>query len=134
AHASHVMEPGDIVVFSDFQITYEGSPFSRSEENRSVIGVRLKVERSSGRIATLEPRLNIYPAWGMAIPTPHVMHGLTGDLYVTLLDLDETHHATLTFDTSPMIILLWVGGFTTAAGGFWAVAVRRRERREAADR
>ena len=50
-----------------------------------------------------------------------------GDLYLTLRSLDD-ETVRLGLDTSPMIWLLWLGGLTTAAGGFWSLAVRRRGR------
>jgi cytochrome c biogenesis factor len=48
-------------------------------------------------------------------------------LYATLLNIDSGS-ATLTFDTSPLIWLLWLGGLVTAAGGILAVTTRRQER------
>jgi cytochrome c-type biogenesis protein CcmF len=129
-HMETVIEPGDTVEFAGYEITYL-APFQRSEPNRTVIGSRLRVDRDRSFLAVVEPTLNLYPA--MAIPTPDVLHRPGGDLYVTLLDLTPGS-ATITFDTSPMIGLLWIGGFLTAAGGFWAVTARRRERAAVEDR
>ncbi len=123
-NVEQVMEPGQTITFAGYEITYT-APFQRSEPNRTVIGTRLMVSREGDPVAVLEPTLNLYAA--MAIPTPDVLHRPTGDLYVTLLDLNP-ERATITFDTSPMIGLLWFGGFFTATGGFWSVASRRRER------
>jgi len=56
-----------------------------------------------------------------------VMSRAGGDLYLTLRNLDADT-VQLGLDTSPMIWLLWLGGVTTAAGGFWSLSVRRRDR------
>ena len=75
----------------------------------------------------LEPRANFYDTEMGGIITPAVMSRPSGDLYLTLRNLDaET--VQLGLDTSPMIWLLWLGGVTTAAGGFWSLTVRRRDR------
>lgn len=126
-HMERSMEPGEAITFAGYEVTYRAA-FQRSEANRTVIGSRLEIARDSRSIATLEPTINIYDQWSTAIPTPDVLHRPTGDLYITLLELDLEQRATLTFDTSPMIVLLWIGGFLTAGGGFWTLAARRRER------
>jgi cytochrome c biogenesis factor len=68
------------------------------------------------------------------VSTPDVLHSPSGDFYVTLLGIPETGSATFTFDTSPMIWVLWVGGITASAGGFLAMVARRRERAGVEDR
>jgi cytochrome c biogenesis factor len=77
-------------------------------------------------VTTLEPRANFYPGVTGGIVTPAVMTRPGGDLYLTLRNLDaET--VELGLDTSPMIWLVWLGGLTTAMGGFWSLSVRRRQ-------
>jgi cytochrome c biogenesis factor len=67
------------------------------------------------------------------ISTPDVLNRPDGDLYATLVDFDS-ESATLAFDTSPLIGLLWLGGLTAAAGGFASIAVRKRERKAGQER
>jgi cytochrome c biogenesis factor len=55
-----------------------------------------------------------------------------GDLYLTLRRLDA-ESVELGLDTSPMVWLIWLGGLTVAAGGFWSLGARRVERRKARD-
>jgi cytochrome c biogenesis factor len=63
-----------------------------------------------------------------------VLHRPDGDLYVTLLDIPgEDPTVTISFDTSPVIWVLWLGGLVTVAGGLTAMAARRRERRPVTD-
>ena len=125
-HAEVELAPGESTEFGAYTLTYE-SPFQVREPNRLVQGARVTVTDGDRYIATLEPRANFYGTSTVGVITPAVISGLRGDLYVTLRDLDS-ETVTLTLDTSPLIWLLWIGGLTTAAGGFWSVAVRRRER------
>jgi cytochrome c biogenesis factor len=92
-----------------------------------VEGARVGVSRNGVRVSTLEPRANFYPGVTGGIITPAVMTRPGGDLYLTLRSLeDETIE--LGLDTSPMIWLVWLGGLTTATGGFWSLSTRRRQR------
>lgn len=126
-HHEQDMDPGDTVSFAGYEITYRAA-FQANQPNRTVVGARLVITRGGSNLGILEPTINYFPNWSTAIPTPDVLHRPGGDLYITILDLTEEQTATVVFDTSPMIVLLWIGGFTTAIGGFWAMAVRRRER------
>ena len=125
-HAEVEMSQGDSVDFAGFTLTYD-APFRRNEPNRVVEGVRIDVHRGGRLVSTLEPRANFYAGVTGGIVTPAVMTRPGGDLYLTLRNLDaET--VELSLDTSPMIWLLWLGGLTTATGGFWSLSARRRER------
>jgi cytochrome c-type biogenesis protein CcmF len=125
-HSEVELAPGESVEFAGYTLTYD-APFRREEPNRVVQGARVEVSRNDRIITVLEPRANIYDPEMGGIITPAVMTRSAGDLYLTLRNLDaET--VQLGLDTSPMIWLLWLGGLTTAAGGFWALTVRRRDR------
>jgi cytochrome c biogenesis factor len=50
-----------------------------------------------------------------------------GDLYLTLRRTDS-ETIELALDTSPMVWLIWLGGLTAAAGGFWSLAARKADR------
>jgi cytochrome c-type biogenesis protein CcmF len=125
-HAEAELAPGDSVDFAGYSITYD-SPFRREEPNRVVEGARVEVHRGDELVATLEPRANFYGGETGGIITPAVMARPGGDLYLTLRNLDA-EGVELSLDTSPMIWLLWLGGLTTAGGGFWSLSARRRER------
>jgi len=125
-HAEVELAPGESVEFAGYTLTYE-APFRRNEPNRVVQGVRVEVSRDDRAITVLEPSANFYDAETGGIITPAVMSRASGDLYLTLRDLDA-ESVQLGLDTSPMIWLLWLGGVTTAAGGFWSLTVRRRDR------
>ncbi len=128
AHTQVDLNPGDSIDFAGYTLTYH-SPFRRVEPNRTVQGARIEVRRDSRLLGVLEPRANFYGPDTSGVVTPAVMTRPEGDLYLTLGSLDS-NTLTLGLDTSPMMWLLWFGGLTTAAGGFWAMSARRRERVE----
>jgi cytochrome c-type biogenesis protein CcmF len=123
-HAEVELAPGESVEFAGYTLVYE-APFRRDEPNRVVEGARVGVSRNGTRVSTLEPRANFYPGVTGGIITPAVMTRPGGDLYLTLRSLDD-ETIELGLDTSPMIWLVWLGGLTTATGGFWSLAARRR--------
>jgi cytochrome c-type biogenesis protein CcmF len=125
-HAEVELAPGESVGFAGYTLTYV-APFRRDEPNRVVQGVRVQVSQGDRVITTLEPRANFYDTEMGGIITPAVMSRPGGDLYLTMRNLDS-ETVQLGLDTSPMIWLLWLGGLVTAAGGFWSLAARRRER------
>lgn len=125
-HAEVELAPGESVEFAGYTLTYD-SPFRRDEPNRVVQGARVDVRRGDRLITTLEPRANLYAIDTGAIITPAVMTRPGGDLYLTLRNLDADT-VELGLDTSPMIWLLWLGGLTTATGGFWSLTFRRKQR------
>jgi cytochrome c-type biogenesis protein CcmF len=125
-HAEVELFPGESVEFAGYTLTYQ-APFRREEPNRLVEGARVQVSQGDRVITTLEPRANFYDTEMGGIITPAVMSRPGGDLYLTLRALDS-EKVQLGLDTSPMIWLLWLGGLVTAAGGFWSLAARRRER------
>lgn len=132
SHAEVEMKPGDSTVFAGFELTYE-SPFQRTEPGKVTRGARLSVTEEGRFVGFLEPSANFFGADAAGVSTPDVLSRPSGDLYLTLRDIDS-ETATITFDTSPLISLLWLGGLVTAAGGIWSVGARRRERADAGDR
>ena len=122
-HQTVDLEPGDSVTFAGYELTYR-SPFQRTEPSRTVVGANIDVSRNGTPVAELEPRSNFFGNDPTGIPSPAVLSGPGGDLYLTLLDIDSIG-IRLQADTSPMIWLLWLGGLVSAAGGFWAMTARR---------
>lgn len=133
AHAEVQLAPGEATVFEGYTITYE-SPFSRTEPGKTSVGARLTITRGTNLIGIVEPATNVFGSEQSAVSTPDVLHTPSGDLYVTLLGIPTADSTSFTLDTSPMIWLLWFGGLVTVAGGFLALAARRRERSLTEDR
>jgi cytochrome c-type biogenesis protein CcmF len=127
SHAEMEMSPGDSVLFAGHTFTYE-SPFQRTTPARTTTGTRIAVTRDGSPVATLEPAANNFGNDPTGVPTPDALHLPGGDIYVTMLFLDPEAAATLRFDTSPMIWLIWLGGAVIACGGLIAMTGRRRSR------
>jgi cytochrome c-type biogenesis protein CcmF len=123
SHAEVELAPGDSVVFAGYTLFYD-APFLRNEPNRVVRGARIEVFAGEQYLGALEPRVNTYGGEGAGIVTPAVMTRAGGDLYLTMRRLDS-ETVGLALDTSPMVWMIWLGGLTAAAGGFWALAARR---------
>ena len=120
------LDRGDRAVLGGYCISYEGS-FQRIEPNRIVDGVDIRVldEDCSRLIALLQPRVNQYPNTIQAIATPAVHTGLVEDVYVSIAG-GNSESISLDVFVFPLMWLLWVGGLIVVAGGFLAVAGRRR--------
>jgi cytochrome c-type biogenesis protein CcmF len=132
-HAQEEMVPGDTTTFDGYTIAYE-SPFQQTSISRTVVGARMTVTRDNTLVGIMEPSWNFFGEQS-GVGTPDVLHHPGGDLYLTLGDLpDDQGAVTVSFDTSPLIWLLWLGGLVTAAGGLLAMRARRRERRAVGER
>ncbi len=128
-HSEVTMVPGATIEFAGYTLTYD-APVRRAEPNRVVQGARIEVRDGDQVLGVIEPRINIYGEGAAAISTPAVMARPGGDLYLTLRSIDA-ESVTMTLDTSPMVWLIWLGGLTVAAGGFWSLGARRGARRAA---
>jgi len=133
SHTEVELSPGESAQFQGYTLTFE-SPFRQVQPSKTVLGARMTVTRDGNLIGLVEPSANFFGSDETGVSTPDVLHRPGGDLYITLLSTPETGSATFQFDTSPMIWVLWLGGLTTAAGGFLAMAARRRERSVTPDR
>lgn len=131
-HSEAELTPGESTRFAGFTITYE-SPFQQQTENKTTRGAHLTVTDQARLVAVMEPAANYFGADTTGVSTPDVLNRPGGDLYITLLSLDA-ESATLTFDTSPLIWLLWLGGIVTAVGGAWSIAARREDRSRSRER
>ena len=129
-HGEVEMAPGDTARFAGYELNYR-SPFLTTEPHRRVQGATIEVYRDGDLVTTLQPRANFFGTDTSGITTPAVHSGISGDLYLTLIDIDPTG-ILLRLNTSPGIWLLWTGGLVTTAGGLWSLTARRRQAAEVA--
>lgn len=118
------LTPGETITFAGYELTYR-SPFLYTEPHRRIEGVTIDVFRDGQPVTQLTPRANFFGADTSGIMTPAVYSSVAGDLYLTLIDIDDAG-IVLRLNTSPGIGLLWVGGLVTAGGGAWSLLSRRR--------
>ena len=118
------LAPGETARLAGYELEY-ASPFTRTETNRSAVGARIEVSRDGRRVATLSPRLNLYPNSASPIVTPAVHSTFSRDLYVSLTRLDSGGLAADVW-VYPLQWMVWTGGLITAAGaGVSLLAARR---------
>jgi len=81
-----VLNTGEVTQFHGFDITFAGGRWTK-EEHRDAVMARFEVEG----VGAFEPRLNYYAGkmGGNPIYTPAVYTMPTGDLYFSILQLDE---------------------------------------------
>ena len=95
---------------------------TRSGPNRTVIAARLRVGTGAS-VIELSPALNVFRTSTQAIATPAIVPGPVEDLYVTLLDFNEsTGVANLRVGTHPFVSWIWPAGVLIAFGGALALA------------
>ncbi|MGI9666323.1 MAG: heme lyase CcmF/NrfE family subunit [Acidimicrobiia bacterium] len=114
------LAPGESAVVAGHCISYV-EPFSRSEANREVVGVRVAVldESCSSTKAVLEPRLHTYRGVPQPIGTPDVWTGVIDDVYIGIAG-GNAEEVDLNVFVFPLQWLLWFGGFVVVAGGVLA--------------
>ena len=89
-------------------------------------GIRVRVAIDGGR--EYAPALSRFTGSGMAVGTPSVRTGLTGDVYLALPSLERPSGdtATVVVYTKPLTLWMWVGGGLIAVGVVLALLQRRR--------
>ncbi|MCL1600520.1 MAG: heme lyase CcmF/NrfE family subunit [Actinomycetia bacterium] len=117
----------ETVTFASIELTYF-EPVIRQEANREVHGARIVVTRDGEIVGVLEPSINDYFMQGQTIGTPSVATSFGGDLYLTLVQIDESRVSfkALWF---PYVWLVWVGGVLIGLAPLWGWLGRRRRSR-----
>ena len=124
---------GESASVGAYCITYV-EPFSRTEPNREVVGVRVAVldEACSDVLAVLEPRLHTYTGVAQPIGTPDVWTGVVDDVYVGIAG-GSADTVDLNVFIFPLQWMLWIGGTVVVAGGALALLRKPLARRETSD-
>ena len=121
---------GETAEMFGYALTYEG-PLAAEEEGRRISQIAQVSVKQDGRdLGVMEPRINNYVTTGMVIGTPAVRTTLRQDLYLSVLQLDESR-AIFKVIIEPMIFWLWFGGGVMALGTIiaaWPARTRRRRK------
>jgi cytochrome c-type biogenesis protein CcmF len=121
--AEVVLEPGETATVAGYDIVFE-DVFSREEENRSVVGANVRIERDGEVLGREQPAINRYAQSGQSVATPAVDESLAGDLYLSLQSWGP-QGAQLGIWWFPYIWLVWVGGFITGLAVLWSRLARK---------
>ncbi|MCL1593673.1 MAG: cytochrome c biogenesis protein CcsA, partial [Actinomycetia bacterium] len=116
----------DTVAFASMELTYL-EPVVRQEANREVLGARIVVTRDGKTVGILEPSINNYRDQGQTIGTPSVATSVGGDLYLTIVSIDD---AGVSFKALwfPYVWLVWAGGLLIGVAPLWGWLGRRRKK------
>jgi cytochrome c-type biogenesis protein CcmF len=120
-----LLAPGESATLAGHRITYLG--IERAEEEAKTV-TRARVQIDGGQI--YEPALSRFPGGSNTIGTPSVRTGITGDVYLTLLDVpdEEDGQARIGMLVMPLAVWLWIGGTVMAMGTLLAAWPGRRRR------
>lgn len=124
-HREVVLARGEMVTVGEYELSYT-SGFTVTEPQRTVTGAAIELRRDDRLVTVLRPTINDYRV--QAVPTPAVDTSPARDVYVSLRAIDGAR-AVVDMHVFPLQWMVWFGGFTVAAGGFWALSDRRRERK-----
>lgn len=101
---------GQTTEVEGYGLTYLGSEWVDQPHRKSQVA-RFRVSRGTSELGVLAPRLNYYKKMGNAIGTPVVKSRLSEDLYLSLINVDDTAKtASLDVMVHPLVFWLWFGG------------------------
>ena len=120
-----LLAPGESATLAGHRITYLG--IERAEEEAKTV-TRARVQIDDGQV--YEPALSRFPGGSNTIGTPSVRTGVTGDVYLTLLDVpdEDDGQARIGMLVMPLAVWLWIGGTVMAMGTLLAAWPGRRRR------
>lgn len=119
------LRPGTSTTLGPYTMTFLASHQEMGAGRTRIVAEARAV--GPGGSAALAPSLNLFPTASEAIPSPAVDSSLTGDLYVTLANVDPaTGAATFQIGLHPFMSWLWAGGIVAGLGGLLAFWPERR--------
>ena len=117
---------GQSVPFAEYTLRFVETD-SVKESNRTRQVAVVAVEQGGKVVATLLPALNIYPTMSAPVGSPDVASGLTHDLYVSLMSIDDGGASIgIHVFRNPLIAWLWIGAGVVTAGALLAALPQRR--------
>ena len=114
---------GQTATLGAYTLTFLGTEV-RQEPNREATIARFNVTKNGKPVATVEPRMNQYPQMREPIGTPAVHSTLTGDLYVSIMNLDGDTAGILVL-WMPMVGWIWFAVILMGIGGLVALIPSR---------
>ncbi len=125
--SERTLHAGDEVTFAGVHARLLGVDRARDARAMST-AARLRLVRAGGT-TDIRPALRFFPAQGMTVASPSILSGVRGDVYVTLLSVNQAaNKATLRLAVNPMVGWIWGGGAVMVAGAALAMWPRRRRR------
>ncbi|HVT43902.1 MAG TPA: heme lyase CcmF/NrfE family subunit [Thermoanaerobaculia bacterium] len=117
---------GESVEIGGYVLTFTGVEM-RAEPHRQATIAHVDVMRGGRKVASLAPRMNQYESMREPIGTPSVHSTLSGDLYLSAMNIDVRNQSLgLMAMINPMVGWIWIAVGIMALGGFVALLPRRR--------
>lgn len=103
-----------------YTLTYLGSE-ERVEPHRRATVAKVALSKGGERITVLEPRMNHYFTRREPIGTPAVHTTLLGDVYLSMMSIDDQGRLGLRAFLEPMVVWLWIGTAVIVLGAALAM-------------
>ena len=119
------LEPGQSASVGDYQLTFERARVV-DEPHMTSQKATMLLTRGGKPKGVMEPALNHYRTQREPIGTPAVRSTLTHDLYLTVMNVDETGRLGLKAIVTPAVYWIWIGVFVMVLGtGICLIPPRR---------
>jgi len=118
------LHKGESVTIAGYAFLFGGTE-ERAEPNRQATIAHFTVTKNGKPVTTMEPRMNQYVAMREPIGTPAVYSTITGDLYVSIMNIDSDSIGILVL-TEPMVGWIWIAVIMMGIGGLVALIPSRK--------
>ena len=116
------MKPGDITHFAGYRITMTGV---KDAPGPDYAAQRASFSVSPGSAAPMEPEMRFYPARQMGTTEAAIRSRALANLYLSIGEQDASGRWTVRLYNHPLVIWIWAGALTMAAGGFLSISAVR---------
>ena len=117
---------GQSATIGNYTITFTGAQVVNEEHRQSTIA-NVAVTKNGRTLAPMEPRMNHYFTQREPIGTPDVKTTLTGDLYLSIMNIDPASQTVgLLMMINPMVGWIWIATGMMGLGGLVALIPARR--------
>jgi cytochrome c-type biogenesis protein CcmF len=111
------LERGQTFTAGKYVVQLDGVRTLSEPHRQSTIATFL-VTKNGRLVSRLEPRMSRYPLMTEPVGSPDVYSTVTGDLYLSLLNIDpDTQRVGVTVITMPMVGWIWVSVIIMGLGG-----------------
>ncbi|MBK5257803.1 MAG: heme lyase CcmF/NrfE family subunit [Vicinamibacteria bacterium] len=115
------LQQGETMKLGRYSLTFEGIEHTEEAHRTSTIA-RIGVKKDGIELAPLRPMMNQYQNQRESIGTPDVRTGLSEDLYLSVMNIDEASGTIgILALINPLVSWLWIATVVMAIGGLMAL-------------
>jgi cytochrome c-type biogenesis protein CcmF len=118
------LQKGQSTTFAGYTVTFVGTE-ERTEPHRQSTIALFNINKGGGPPTKMEPRMNQYATMREPIGTPAVHSTITGDFYISIMNLQAGQAGVLLINM-PMVGWIWFSVLMMGAGGLIALIPSRR--------